>query len=84
MEAHHGIRAWALEDSGDPSILHIHAIREGEIKGRHRISYESPLDRISLEHDARSREAFADGALMAAAFIAGKQGVFGMKDLLDL
>jgi len=64
--------------------LPIEAIREGEVKGRHTITYESEVDSLSLSHDARSREAFAAGALLAAEFLHGKSGVFGMHDLLKL
>ncbi len=42
------------------------------------------LDSISLAHDAKSREAFAEGALLAAAFIKERKGIFGMSDLLDI
>jgi 4-hydroxy-tetrahydrodipicolinate reductase len=48
------------------------------------VTYESALDIISLGHSAKSREAFAAGALMAAAFLPGKKGIFGMKDLLNI
>ena len=71
-------------DEDNSSTLHIDAIREGEVKGRHSICYESDLDSITLSHNAKSREAFAAGALLAAAFIKEKTGIFGMQDLLKL
>lgn len=64
--------------------LPIEAIREGEVKGKHSIRYESELDSITLSHDAKTRDAFAAGALLAATFIANKNGVFGMQDLLKI
>lgn len=75
---------WKLQGTPEGDKLLIQAVREGEVKGRHTITYESELDCISLSHDAKSREAFAAGALLAAEFVNGKKGVFGMTDLLKL
>ena len=83
MAEHGKIKKWSLEDEGD-AILHIDAIREGEVKGKHTIRYDSPLDTLSLSHDAKTRDAFASGALMAASYISDRKGVFGMSDLLNL
>ena len=77
------IKRWTLEESKDPSDIHISAIREGEVKGKHTVSYESNLDSISLSHNAKSREAFAEGALLAAEFISERKGIYGMNDLLE-
>ena len=76
-------KRWTLEESKDPADIPISAIREGEVKGKHTVSYESNLDSISLSHNAKSREAFAEGALLAAEFISKRKGIFGMKNLLD-
>jgi 4-hydroxy-tetrahydrodipicolinate reductase len=65
-------------------VLPIRVIREGEAKGSHSLVYESELDSISLTHEAKSRDAFAKGALLAAEFLQGKKGVYGMQDLLKL
>ena len=64
--------------------LPIESIREGEIKGKHLVHYESDLDSITLIHNAKTRDAFAAGALLAASFIKDRVGVFGMQDLLKL
>ena len=77
-------RDWSLDDSPDTATLYIESVREGEVKGAHTVTYESALDIISLGHSAKSREAFAAGALMAAAFLPGKKGIFGMEDLLNI
>jgi len=73
-----------LEEMDDPKCLTIESVRRGEVKGDHSIRYESGLDSITLSHKAKSRNAFAAGALMAAGFIRDKTGVFGMGDLLKL
>ena len=89
QEAHHQIHGWYLKQPGDPAEEHasqlpIEAVREGEVKGIHTIRYESHLDSITLNHQAKTRDAFAAGALLAAAYIKDKKGVFGMQDLLKL
>lgn len=60
------------------------AIREGEVPGTHIVKWESPIDEICIEHRAHSRAGFANGAILAAKWLAGKQGVFSMKDVLGL
>jgi 4-hydroxy-tetrahydrodipicolinate reductase len=78
------LRGWSLEQGEDPAVLHIEAVREGEVRGKHTITYESGLDSISLAHVAKSRDAFATGALMAASWIRDRTGIFGMSDLLKI
>jgi 4-hydroxy-tetrahydrodipicolinate reductase len=78
------IRDWSLERDRDASTLQIRAIREGEVKGKHRVSYESDLDILFLGHEAKSRDAFAAGALLAAGFLKDKKGVYTMEDLLRI
>ncbi|GHV63939.1 4-hydroxy-tetrahydrodipicolinate reductase [Bacteroidia bacterium] len=64
-------------------VLPVTAVREGEVPGIHSITYKSPVDEISIRHEAFSREGFALGAVLAAEFLKGKSnGVFGMEDLL--
>ncbi len=72
---------WSLETAERPTDLVIHAIREGEVPGIHEITYESDADTITIKHDAKSREGFALGAVIAAEFTVGKKGFLGMDDL---
>lgn len=72
---------WTLNTAETPSDLEIDAIREGEVPGIHEIIYDSPVDYISIKHDAKSRAGFALGAVIAAEFICGKKGFLGMQDL---
>lgn len=61
----------------------IKAIREGEIIGDHRVVFESEVDRIELSHSAKTRDIFAQGALLAAKWVVGKPaGWFSMDDVL--
>ena len=79
---------WVLTDPGNkvespaPDALPVTALRQGEVTGRHTVTYESEVDSMTLVHNAKSREAFASGALMAAEFMHQRQGIYGMKDLL--
>jgi len=56
--------------------------RAGRHPGTHEIGFDSAADTITLRHAARSREGFARGALKAAQWIIGKQGVFEFSDVL--
>lgn len=67
-----------------PSTLPITAIREGEVPGTHEITWSSPVDEITIRHEAHSRAGFAWGALAAAKWIVGKQGIFNMSDVLNI
>lgn len=74
--------AWSKEVEGDGTDLAIKSIREGQVPGIHTIRYESGVDSIEITHDAKSREGFALGAVVAAEFTAGKKGLLGMQDLM--
>lgn len=73
---------WQLSEEkvADP-ILAIKAIREGTVPGIHTIQYESDFDYITITHDAKNRNGFALGAVLAAEFTYGKKGCLGMKDM---
>ncbi len=75
---------WIREKQSDNSQIVIKSHREGEHAGEHIVRYESDIDTIEIRHSAKSRQGLAMGALMAAEFIIGKSGVFGMDDLLQL
>ena len=60
----------------------ITSIREGEVPGTHTVVYDSAIDTLTLTHEAHSREGLAQGALLAAEWLVGRQGVFTMKDML--
>lgn len=74
---------WVKEEEKKKTDLAIKSIREGEVPGIHTIVYDSDVDSITITHDAKSREGFALGAVVAAEFIVGKRGLLGMHDLFD-
>jgi len=89
LEENEKLNSWVVADNtgkpdGDEDVLAIDAIREGEVKGKHTVVYTSKVDKLSLSHDAFSRDAFAAGALLAAEFIKDIKGIYGMQDLLKL
>ena len=55
--------------------------REGDVTGTHTLELSSSGDRILLTHEAKSRRTFADGAVLAAEWIAGKKGFYDFKDI---
>jgi 4-hydroxy-tetrahydrodipicolinate reductase len=61
--------------------LAIASIRAGWIPGTHVIGFDSEADTIILEHRARSRQGFAEGAVLAARWIAGKKGFFDFRQV---
>jgi 4-hydroxy-tetrahydrodipicolinate reductase len=63
------------------SELEITSFREGDVVGMHELVFDSPADTIYLCHDAKSRRGFAEGAVRAAEWLAGKKGFFEFKDV---
>ena len=61
----------------------ISSTRAGHIPGTHRLSFDSNADHITVEHVARSREGFAAGALMAAEWIVGREGLYEFSEVFD-
>jgi len=62
-----------------------HALRGGDIVGEHRVMLIGERERIELAHVAQDRALFAEGALRAAKWMAGKPaGSYTMKDVLGL
>ncbi len=74
---------WTLDEK-QTDKLHILAKREENVAGIHQVIYNSDIDQIEIKHTAHSRLGFAQGAVLAAEFIAHKKGIFSMKDVLDL
>jgi 4-hydroxy-tetrahydrodipicolinate reductase len=72
---------WTLENPATNEIP-IVAKRIADVAGTHTVSYKSAIDRIDITHTAHNREGFALGAVVAAEWLVGKQGVFSMKDVL--
>lgn len=59
------------------------SVRTGSVPGTHEVVFDAPFETIRLEHVARDRRVFAEGALLAARWLAGRTGIFQMKDVLE-
>jgi len=77
-------KGWTGKEIKNDSEIGIRSIREGNITGIHTVVYDSEFDSIEIKHNAKNRRGFAIGAVMAAEWLAGKNGCFGMNDLLNL
>ncbi len=75
---------WVNTEQQSPEELSIISKRIDPAPGTHTIQYTSAIDDIEIRHTAHSRMGFASGAVLAAAFIAGKKGIFTMSDVLGI
>ncbi|MGE5349644.1 MAG: 4-hydroxy-tetrahydrodipicolinate reductase [Actinomycetota bacterium] len=60
----------------------VQSVRCGYIPGTHNLGFESEVDRIVLTHEAFSRRGFAAGAVQAAYWTSGLEGVFDFREIL--
>lgn len=75
---------WKLAEEASKNDLPITALREPHVPGTHTVTYNSDVDKIQIEHIAHSRDGFALGAVVAAEWIVGKNGIFTMNDVLNI
>jgi len=80
----HTKKQWVNDESSNKEDLVITSKRIDPAPGTHSIKYHSDIDDIEIIHTAHSRKGFAGGAVAAAEFIAGKKGIYTMKDVLGL
>ena len=68
----------------DAEALHVSSTRAGTIYGRHTVGLDSTFDQVRLEHEAKSREGFAAGAVRAACWLVDREraGLFTLDDAL--
>lgn len=76
-------QTWVNTKTENKNELGIISKRIDEVPGTHIVTYNSLVDEISITHIAHNRKGFALGAVIAAEWIKGKKGVFGMNDLLS-
>ncbi len=61
--------------------LPIASIRRDEVPGIHSICYDSEADKITITHDAHSRQGFALGAVLAAEYTQNHKGLLTITDM---
>jgi len=59
------------------------SVRGGYIPGMHELGFDSEADTVLVRHNARGRQGFAEGALYAARWIAGKKGLYAFDQVLE-
>jgi 4-hydroxy-tetrahydrodipicolinate reductase len=74
---------WINRPAGQAEELEIISVRRNQVPGIHFVKYDSDHDSLEIRHTAHSRQGFAFGALLAAEWIKGKTGFFGMHDLIS-
>ena len=92
IETHHNQKldapsgtARALADRAEKAggkPVPITSVRVGNVPGTHQVIFDGAFEQIRLEHVARDRRVFATGALAAARWLVGKQGVFTLDHML--
>jgi 4-hydroxy-tetrahydrodipicolinate reductase len=65
-----------------PHTIPFSSVRVGNIPGTHSVMFDSVVDTLTFTHEARNREGFAHGAIVAAEWLQGKQGIFTLNDLI--
>ncbi|HET7586134.1 MAG TPA: 4-hydroxy-tetrahydrodipicolinate reductase [Gemmatimonadaceae bacterium] len=70
---------------GEERNVPVTSIRVGHVPGTHTLLLDGRYEQLRIEHEARDRRVFAEGALVAAAWLAGRKrpGVFTMRDVLE-
>ena len=75
----------AVRQKRSVNEIGLHAVRGGSIVGEHEVIFAGQDEMITLSHSAASRDVFANGAINAAVFLAGKPaGLYTMEDMLKL
>jgi len=75
--------SWTLNENENKDMLKIRSEREGDQKGHHSVIFSSDDDIIRISHTAKSRFAFALGAVISAEFLFDKKGFFSMDDVIN-
>ncbi len=78
------LKTWVNHQATADSELPIFSERTDPAPGTHEVRYTSAIDDIEIIHTAHNREGFAGGAVLAAEFLKGRQGIYGMKEVLGL
>jgi 4-hydroxy-tetrahydrodipicolinate reductase len=84
IENFSGKKNWVNDAVNNKTELLIASKRIDPAPGTHTVKYTSLIDDIEIIHTAHNRTGFATGAVLAAEYIAGKKGIFTMKDVLNL
>lgn len=87
IEQTDGLNSWENAKKSQKrggTVLNIESLRLSDVPGTHEVTYSSEIDQIKIEHIAHNRVGFAKGSVIAAEYLHGKQGVYTMKDVLNI
>lgn len=76
------VTAWTEDKDAADGQLRIGHQRIGEVPGTHIVKWDSPVDSITITHEAKSRLGFAEGAVTAAEWVATQHGFLTMDMLM--
>jgi len=66
-----------------PDEVGIHSLRMGNVVGEHTVYISTDTEILTLSHKAETRAVFADGAIVSAKYLIGREpGLYNMKDVL--
>jgi 4-hydroxy-tetrahydrodipicolinate reductase len=93
VESHHGAKRDAPSgtgvalrralQAGDPARdFPVSSVRGGFDPGTHVALFDAPFETVRLEHQARGRQVFAAGAMMAGEWLQGRTGIFTFDQML--
>jgi 4-hydroxy-tetrahydrodipicolinate reductase len=94
VETHHAAKrdapsgtALAIRERVEPALgqaVPVTSVRVGSVPGTHTLLFDAPFEQLRLEHEARDRRVFADGALAAARWLAAGRAprLYTMRDVL--
>ena len=72
-----------VRDANPSRAWPVTSVRAGMTPGEHELVLDAPFESITLRHVARDRRVFAAGALTAARWLQGRQGVFTLEAMLQ-
>ena len=76
-------KTWINESTESSDTIGIISERIPDVPGTHIIQYENNIDSVRIEHIAKSRLGFAQGAILAAKWLVDKKGYFTISDYID-
>jgi 4-hydroxy-tetrahydrodipicolinate reductase len=82
VSQHSSYEKWCFDKDKTNKCIPILSVREGQVPGKHTVTWDSEVDTISLSHEAKNRKGLAFGAVVAAEFIYSRKGIFTMKDIM--
>lgn len=77
------VKEECLHEKLPANAFHFSSTRGGFANFEHTIGFDSAADCVTIKHAARNREGYAVGALHAAEWLMGKQGMFSMQDFIE-